>query len=267
MGTKVEIKNLNSVRYIKKAIDHESEVLIQKQQQGEIILQQTKGFDEKTSSTYVIRTKENEDDYRYFPEPDLPPFIISDEEIYAIKTSMPPLQTQVQQNLISHYGLTAYSAAQIADDPELAELFLQIANTTSNYKAVANWITGPIKNYLAEETSTNNIDASSIAELIELIDKGIITYGIASQKIFPAIIALPGISVTTYIEQTGLQIQSTGETDAHIAAALTKYAEKITEYKKGKKGLLSLFVGEVMKLSKGKANAEEVTKKIMDKLN
>ena len=170
---------------------------------------------------------------------------------------------------MADYQLSDYDATLLAEDTELAKLFFDISKQTKNYKAAANWTIGPIKNYLAqEETETGfNINASSVAELINLIDEGVISYGIATQKIFPQILNNPSTNIQQYISEEGLQLQSADETEGHIEAALIKHAQKITEYKKGKKGLLSLFVGEVMKASGGKANAGEVTKKLLEKLN
>lgn len=269
LGTRVEIKNLNSIRYIKKAIEVESVALIEKHRNGETILQQTKGFDDESFTTYVIRTKEDEDDYRYFPEPDLPPFLISDEEIETVRRSMPPLQSEIRQQLLTDYGLPEYDASLLAEDTELARYFFDLAKETAQYKAAANWVIGPVKNALSsDETNSTGFPVAPavLAHLIELIDKGVISYGIASQKIFPYLLQHPQADVEAYIRAEGLQLQSGSEVDAFIEASLTKHAQKITEYKKGKKGLLSLFVGEVMKLSKGKANAEEVTRKIVEKL-
>jgi aspartyl-tRNA(Asn)/glutamyl-tRNA(Gln) amidotransferase subunit B len=269
LGTKVEIKNLNSIRYIRKAIETESANLIEKHKRGETILQQTKGFDDETFSTYVIRTKEDEDDYRYFPEPDLPPFLITDEEIENIRQNMPPLQSEIKQQLQTDYHLPEYDASLLAEDTELAGYFFAVAKETGNYKAVANWVIGPVKNTLTESESSVDafpIPPSAIGALIRLIEEGTISYGIASQKIYPHLLSHPQTNIQQYIQAEGLQQQSGSEVDALIEISLTKHAEKITAYKKGKKGLLSLFVGEVMKLSKGKANAEEVTQKMLEKL-
>jgi aspartyl-tRNA(Asn)/glutamyl-tRNA(Gln) amidotransferase subunit B len=269
LGTKVEIKNLNSIRYIKKAIEAESAVLIEKHQRGETILQQTKGLNDETFTTYVIRTKEDEDDYRYFPEPDLPPFLINDEEIEAIRKTMPPLQSEIKQQLLTEYQLPEYDASLLAEDTELAHYFFDLTKETSLFKAAANWVIGPVKNALADAEESRDdfpVTPAVVAKLIALIEQGVISYGMASQKIFPHLLQHPGADVEAYIHEEGLQLQSGSEVDAFIEASLTKHAQKITEYKKGKKGLLSLFVGEVMKLSKGKANAEEVTRKIQEKL-
>jgi aspartyl-tRNA(Asn)/glutamyl-tRNA(Gln) amidotransferase subunit B len=270
LGTKVEIKNLNSIRFIKRAIEHESQRLIGMHRNGETILQQTRGFNENDFTTYAIRTKEDEDDYRYFPEPDLPPFYISNETIEDIRNDMPALQEEVKNKLVSEYQLSEYDAQQIADDSELSNLFFELSSKTTNYKSAANWIIGPIRNYCTtNEVSFDqlNINPVAIATIIGLIDEGVINYGIATQKILPEFIKNPFLEIPQFIQNHDLSLQqSNNEIDQLIETALTKHAQKITEYKKGKKGLISLFVGEVMKLSKGKADAKLVTEKIIEKL-
>ena len=271
LGTKVEIKNLNSIRFIKKAIEFETDRLIGLHQKGKTILQETRGFDETDFSTYSIRTKEDEDDYRYFPEPDLPPFFITDEMIDTIRREMPPLQEEIKNKLTTQFQLSEYDAALIADDSELANIYFELTGSTSNYKAAANWVIGPIKNHLSTQENTTDasiFSVSSIAELIRLSDEGKINYGIASQKVFPQLIQHPELDVLQYIQENELFVQtSTHEIDKLIESSLDKHSQKITEYKKGKKGLLSLFVGEVMKMSNGKADAKLVTEKIIQKLN
>jgi aspartyl-tRNA(Asn)/glutamyl-tRNA(Gln) amidotransferase subunit B len=270
LGTKVEVKNLNSIRFIKKAIEFESHRLIALIEIGKKVLQETRGFDENDFSTYSIRTKEDEDDYRYFPEPDLPPFFISDETIESIRSSMPALQSEVKQKLIKEYELSTLDAEQLSNDTELSNFFFELTRQTTNNKAAANWILGPIRNHLtAKEISFDETDLQpqSIVQLIELIDKGKISYGIAVQKILPEIFKNPSLNIVQFTEENDLYIRSSqGEIEMLIEAALSKHSEKITEYKKGKKGLISLFVGEVMKLSKGKADAKLVTEKIIEKL-
>lgn len=270
LGTKVEIKNLNSIRFIKRAIEHESARLINLHQKGARILQQTRGFDENSFTTYAIRTKEDEDDYRYFPEPDLPPFFVDDTVLAAIRQEMPPLQEEVRKNLVTAYQLTEYDARLISDDTELTTLFIETVKGTGNFKAVANWLIGPVKQHLAEQEVAIGeaaVMAASIARLIRLIDEGKISYGMASQKVLPALMNEPTLDVEGFIMKQDLGLQSSeNDIEPLIDAALNKHAQKITEYKKGKKGLISLFVGEVMKLSKGKADAKLVTEKIIEKL-
>jgi aspartyl-tRNA(Asn)/glutamyl-tRNA(Gln) amidotransferase subunit B len=271
LGTKVEIKNLNSIRFIKKAIESESLRLIGMHQRGETILQQTRGLNESDFTTYAIRTKEDEDDYRYFPEPDLPPFFITDEMINAIRKEMTKPIAAIKEDLKTAYNLPEYDASQLANDNELVSYFENIIRETKNYKAAANWTIGPVKNYMAtEELSIDEfmVPPGAVATLIQLIDDGSINFGIASQKIFPELIKNPGLDIDSYIRENSLQVEtSSSQIDLLIQSALEKHAQKITEYKKGKKGLLSLFVGEVMKLSGGKVDAKLVTEKIIEKLN
>lgn len=270
LGTKVEIKNLNSIRYIKKAIEFESKRLISLLEEGKTIVQETRGFDETDFTTYSIRVKEDEDDYRYFPEPDLPPFFISNETIEKIRSEMPALQTEIKEKLDAEYKLSTYDAEQLSGDSELSNFFFDLAKLTNNYKASANWILGPIKNHLSANELTLdeiNLHPNTFAGIIDLIDKGKISYGIAVQQIFPAVLKNPSLDINQFIEENQLQIEtSQTEIENLIEAALNKHSEKIPEYKKGKKGLISLFVGEVMKLSKGKADAKLVTEKIIEKL-
>ena len=268
LGTKVEIKNLNSIRFVKKAIESESRRLIHCHRNGTPILQQTRGWDENNASTYAIRTKEDEDDYRYFPEPDLPPFHISQEWINSISESMPPPAEKLQQELEEAYGLPATVAQQLAGDGELNSWFVQIAQHTKNYKAAANWVLGVIKNYLQDNSNEDfQASAEAIAKLIHLVDMGRINFGTASQKVFPAIAADPALDMEAYIRDEKLEMEtSESQMALLIQQALDKHAEKITEYRRGKKGLISLFVGEVMRLSKGSADAKRVTEKIIEKL-
>lgn len=270
LGTKVEIKNLNSIRFIKKAIEFESKRLTLLIEDGKTVAQETRGFDENNFSTYSIRNKEDEDDYRYFPEPDLPPFFISNVMIESIRSQMPPLQHQVKEQLLSEFALSAYDAGQLSNDPELSNFFFELTKQTTDYKAAANWLLGPVKNYLSSNDiafEEMNLSSQALAQIIELINKEKINHGTAVQKIFPALIHNPCINVKSFVEENNLYIQTSQvEIESLIYAALQKHGEKIAEYKKGKKGLISLFVGEVMKLSKGQADAKLVTQKIIEKL-
>jgi aspartyl-tRNA(Asn)/glutamyl-tRNA(Gln) amidotransferase subunit B len=268
LGTKVEVKNLNSIRFIKKAIEHESQRLIGLHRNGKPILQQTRGLDESNFTTFAIRTKEDEDDYRYFPEPDLPPFMVTEEFISALREKMPPTPAELKSNLTAEYALSDYDAAQIANDSVLVEYFGLLSKETSSYKAAANWTIGPVKNWLqANPESEFPVNPSSIAELIRLTEEGKTSFGIAVQKVFPQLVQDPATDIHSFIEANDLYLQgSSDETEKFIEAALAKFESRIPEYKKGKKGLISLFVGEVMKLSKGKVDAKLVTEKIIEKL-
>ena len=270
LGTKVEIKNLNSIRFIKKAIEFEENRLVNLIEAGEEVIQQTRGFDETTSSTYAIRTKEDADDYRYFADPDLPPFLITENMIEAVRNTMPPSQKQRVQALIDQYNLSQYDAAMLASDMELENYFKQILSYTNNIKAAANWVLNPIKNWLSEnEKSIEELPVlpNSVAELISLIDEGKITYGIAVQKLFPELLKDGSINVYQFAETNQLLLsKNSSELDEWINTVLDKHPQKVTEFRKGKKGLIGFFVGEAMRLAKGKADAQQITEKFNEKL-
>ena len=270
LGTKVEIKNLNSIRFIKKAIEFETIRLVDLIEAGKTIIQQTRGFDETTSSTYGIRTKEDADDYRYFADPDLPPFLITESMIEEVRKTMPPSQKQRVQSLADEYSLSQYDAAMLASDTELEDYFRQILSNTSNIKSAANWVLNPIKNWLLEnEKSIEEFPVlpKSISELISLIDDGKITYGIAVQKILPELLKDGSINVPQFAETKGLLLsKNSNEIDEWINTVLDKHPQKVTEFRKGKKGLIGFFVGEAMRLAKGKADAQQITEKLNEKL-
>lgn len=270
LGTKVEIKNLNSIRFIKKAIEFEKERLIELVDNGKEVLQQTRGFDEATGTTYAIRTKEDADDYRYFADPDLPPFLITGQMIENVRQDMPPSQKQRVQSLIDEYALTPYDASMLASDVAMENLFKQILQQTNNSKAAANWVLNPIKNWLNENEKTADefpVPASSIATIIGLVEEGKTTYGITVQKLLPALLLQPSLDVMHYAGENGLLLSDdAGALDEWINSVLEKHPQKVKEFQKGKKGLIGFFVGEAMKLAKGKADAKQITEKLAEKL-
>lgn len=270
LGTKVEIKNLNSIRFIKKAIESEKKRLIELIESGGTVLQQTRGFDEFTGTTYAIRTKEDADDYRYFADPDLPPFLITEAMIEGIRKAMPPSQKQRVQSLIEGCGISQYDAAMLAGDVELEALFKNIFQHSHNAKATANWVLTPIRNWLAENEKEVNefvVPPTAIARLISLIDEGKTTYGIAVQKIFPALLQNPLLDIMAFAETNELLLgENKDAIEEWISVVLEKHPQKVTEFRKGKKGLIGFFVGEAMKLAKGKADAKQITDKLTEKL-
>ncbi|HEX6334494.1 MAG TPA: Asp-tRNA(Asn)/Glu-tRNA(Gln) amidotransferase subunit GatB, partial [Flavisolibacter sp.] len=270
LGVKVEIKNLNSIRFIRRAIEFETERLVSLHRSGGKIVQETRGFDEDSMSTYSIRVKEDEDDYRYFPDPDLPPFKITPQMISSILAALPESPEIIRGRLVSRYGLTENDAAQLVADDELLAWFHRLAACTSDHRSAANWTLGPVRNYLAaNDLSAEDfpVPPASIAVLIDMIGARSISYGIAIHEIFPALLRDPALDVRGLLSNEQLLVRDDATLDAWVTQSLTKHSQKIPAYKKGKKGLLSLFVGEVMKLSGGKADAKIVTDKIIEKLN
>ncbi len=270
LGVKVEVKNMNSIRNVKRALDYEVEHQIETLEKGGKIYQETHTFDAATGKTSTMRTKEMADDYRYFTEPDLPPVVLTDDYIESIKKEMPALPEEMKQNFIAEFSLTDYDAGQLTEDKHIANYFLRLVNKTKNYKAAANWIMGPIKTYLnnsANDIKDFPINPNTVTELIALIDENKISFSSASQVIFPELLKKPGKPVETLAKELNVMQESdAGALNEFIVQAIAKYPEKVTEYKNGKQGLMGLFMGEVMKLSKGKADPKLTTKLLKEKL-
>jgi aspartyl-tRNA(Asn)/glutamyl-tRNA(Gln) amidotransferase subunit B len=183
---------------------------------------------------------------------------------------MPPLQKELASELAASYGLSDYDAGQLAGNTDLYNYFKELATHTDSHKAAANWVLGPVKNWLDTKEKTLDefgVKPETIAGLIRLVDSNKLNHGVAVNRVLPALAETGEKDAEAYAARNDLFIQTSDtEVDGWIDAALNKHAQKITEYKKGKKGLISLFVGEVMKLSRGKADAKSITDKITEKL-
>lgn len=271
LGTRVEVKNLNSIRNIKKAIEYEIARLIDIVENGSTVQQQTRSFDADTDTTFALREKEEANDYRYFPEPDLPPVILSDEYINEIKSIMPALPAELFKVMKEEYGLNENDALQICAEKETADYFLQLVKHTNDYKAASNWLNGPLRQYANENKMQVNeiqVTASEIAAIIEMIDEGQINFSVAAQKLFPALFDNPQkLSPQQMAASLNiLQVHDAAELEQWVDAALASMPAKVAEYKKGKKGLIGLFMGEVKKRSKGKADPKAATAMLEAKL-
>jgi aspartyl-tRNA(Asn)/glutamyl-tRNA(Gln) amidotransferase subunit B len=271
LGTKVEVKNLNSIRNVKRAIECEAERMIQLLEKKEPIIQETRSFDADRGTSFALRNKEEANDYRYFTDPDLPPFMVSDKWIEEVRQSMPELPNEMLARFIKEYGLSEYDAALLAEEKETAAFFEEIIQYTDQYKAVANWMLGPIRSFLNEnnrEITDLNVPASSISKMIQLVDEQVVNFSVASSRLLPALIQQPGADPETLLHQLNLsQVGDAKVVEEWVDAALLKMPEKVAEYKKGKKGLLGLFVGEVKKISRGKADPKLVNDLLVEKLN
>src|SRR5260221_2452331 len=270
LGTKVEVKNLNSIRNVKRAIDTEAKRLIDILENGDVITQQTRSFDANTGITFAIRDKEDADDYRYFPEPDLTPFNLQDDFIESIRRKIPALQEERIKRYTSALQLSEYAAAVLSDEKTFSDYFENVIQYTDNYKGVANWMLGPVKSWINEnnkEISAFPVQPKQLASLIDLVDSGRISFSAASGKIFSQLINDPSkSSLQIATEENLIQQSDVSILEPVIEQVLIKYADKVIEYKKGKKGLLALFVGEVMKQSKGKADPKITNELLVEKL-
>jgi aspartyl-tRNA(Asn)/glutamyl-tRNA(Gln) amidotransferase subunit B len=270
LGTKVEVKNLNSIRNVKRAIEIEARRLIQLHATGKPIIQETRSFDATDGSTFSLRTKEEANDYRYFADPDLPPFVVSDEFLAAIKASLPALPEQLIQKYTRELQLTEYDARSLCDDRDSAAYFERLIGHTTSYKAAANWLLGPVRSSLNDK----NLDwkdvpvrPESLAGLIRLVEEGKLSFSIAAERVYPVLMDQPQrdpLEIATALNL--IQSSDTSEINTWIEQALAGMPDKVKEYKKGKKGLIGLFVGEVKKLSKGKADPKLTNQLLLEKL-
>ena len=277
LGTKVEVKNLNSMRNVKRAIEFEAKRLIDLLEKKENIRQQTRSFDANTGASFSIRDKEDADDYRYFAEPDLTPFHLQDDFIRSISDTIPVLQEERIKRYIREWQLSVYDAETLTEEKAFSDYFEKIIESFSpsvkderKHKAAANWMLGPVKSWLNEQNKEIGefpLKPSQVAALIGLIDAGKLSFSAASAKIFSQLLNDPSKDPGQIaVEQNLLQQSDISALEPLIDQVLVKFAGKVSEYKKGKKGLLALFVGEVMKQSKGKADPRITNELLLEKL-
>ena len=268
-GTKVEVKNLNSFRHVQKAIDFEISRQFDSIEAGETIYQETRTFDAARNRTVQMRTKEDAHDYRYFNEPDLQPVMVKQDYIASVSAMMPPLPKELYAKYVS-LGLSDYDAGLLTDDKDIALYFESVLEHTSNYKAAANWIMGSIKSYLNDQALSIGdfpLSPERIAELIKLVEDGVVSNTAASGDLFKALIEAPESSAEEMARIKNLIQES--DQDALLGLvrqALEANPQKVEEYKAGKKGLLGMFMGEVMKLSRGKADPKVASKLVQEEL-
>ncbi|MCB0507885.1 MAG: Asp-tRNA(Asn)/Glu-tRNA(Gln) amidotransferase subunit GatB [Chitinophagales bacterium] len=266
---RVEVKNMNSIRNVKRAIDVEVQRQIDIYENGGTIEQETRSFNQADGTSFSLRTKENAHDYRYFPEPDLPAVSISDEMLNEVKASMPALPNELQRLFENEYKLSEYDARLLTEEKSTADFFLQLSDHTKNYKSASNWINNEIKSYLNENNlalNELNIEPKQIAEIIQLCDDDIISSSNA-KLIFKAMMDGNIASAIAIAETMNLiQTSDADEMTSWIESVLQKFPDKVKEYQKGKKGNINLFLGEIMKLSRGTADPKKVKVMLEEKL-
>lgn len=270
LGTKVEIKNMNSLRNIQRAIEHEIVRQTKVLNEGGTLIQETRTFDAHTWTTHSMRVKETMNDYRYFPEPDLAPLEISETWLQEIKAAMPLLPWEQEQKLVKEFGLPAYDAHFLADTREMAIYFEEVAVHSKAYKSISNWLMGPVKSHLNEKNqsiSDFGLSPKTLAEIVDLVESGTLTHNLAAHQLFPLAIENPAKSPAQLVEEQGwLNAQSGDELNTWVQEAIATYPDKVKEYQKGKKGLIALFIGEVMKKSKGTADPKRVNQLMSEEL-
>jgi len=262
-GTKVEVKNMNSSRNVKRAIEFEIGRQIKLLESGKEISHETRSFNANKNTTISMRHKEEANDYRYFPEPDLQPIIINKEYIKKVKAKLPPLPSTLFKKFTEKFGLSEYDANILIDNKATALYYYELCTFTNKYKSAANFMNGSVKSYLNEnaiDIKKLNISPKQLASLITLVDSEKVSHTVATLKIFPEMLKTNDLAEKIAIDNHWLQEKDSESLNNYIRAAILKYPDKVNEYKNGKKGVIGLFMGEVMKLSKGKADPKLANK-------
>ncbi len=269
LGKKVEIKNMNSLRNVQHAIDYEIARQIDCLERGEVIVSETRTFQVSDGKTYGMRTKEELNDYRYFPDPDLSPIEVEETWLNQIKASLPLLPSAWHKRLMDQYGLTAYDATVLTESKELASYYESVCVLCPNHKAVSNWLMGPVKSYLNENGLSIDklpLTPAQLAGIISLVEGGAISFGVASQKVLPVMLRNGGHASAIADSLNLRQDSSVDSLGPIVEEVIHEFPLKVEEYKHGKKGIIRMFMGEVMKRTGGKADPKLATELIEKKL-
>jgi len=257
-GTKVEVKNMNSIRNVQRAIEFEIIRQIEAVEKGETLYQETRSFDALKGITISMRSKEAANDYRYFPEPDLQPLFVDEKQVNLIREDMPALPRDLFLKYTKELGLSEYDAYIITDSKSIALFFEDLIQHTKNYKLAANWLMGDIKSYLNQkgiEIEDFPIPTSKMADLLTLIDTKKISSTVASQKVFPEMLKTPETEPLLIAEKLNV-IQESNEDSIieYINQVIDQNPNEVERYRNGEKQLTGFLMGQLMKISKGKAD-------------
>lgn len=268
-GTRTELKNINSFRFVERAINFEIERQIELLESGGKVVQETRLYDSAKQETRPMRSKEEAMDYRYFPDPDLLPLEISTADIEAIRTTLPELPDQKHQRFMTGYELSNYDSEVLTSSREMADYYEAVTKITGEPKLSANWIMGDLSAFLNKENldiSDSPVSAAMLAQMIQRICDNTISGKIAKQ-VFEVMWQGEG-SADEVIQNKGLkQITDTGAIDAAIDEAIAANPQQLEQYRAGKEKLLGFFIGQVMKATKGKANPAQVNALLKEKLS
>lgn len=269
LGTRREIKNLNSFKFMQQAIDYEVRWQIEQIEDGHAIQQATVLFDPDTGETRTMRTKEDAADYRYFPDPDLPPLVIARSWVDEVKASMPELPRQMAERLVADYGLPEYDATTLTQSPAMATYFETSAKASGQAKMASNWIMGEVSRRLNNEEkdiAQVPVSADTLAALLKRIADGTISNN-AAKQVMDALWVGEGQGVDAVIETKGLkQMNDSGALEKIIDEVMAANAPMVEQFRAGKDKAFNALVGLVMKASKGKANPQQVNDVLRQKL-
>ena len=268
LGTRTETKNVNSFKFVEKAIQHEMKRQIKILESGERVTQETRLYDSQLDETRPMRSKEYANDYRYFPEPDLLPVVLTEDFIKSVKDLMPELSEEKEKRFIKEYKLSDYDANVLSVDPNLSNFFEEVVVRSRNPKLAANWIMGELSAFLNKENLSileTKVDSINLGNLLSRIEDSTISGKIA-KEIFEEMWNSKK-SPDEIIEEKGLkQVTDSSEIKKVINQVLEQNQSQLEQYKSGKVKLFGFFVGQVMKASKGKANPEQVNKLLEERL-
>jgi len=268
LGTRTETKNVNSFKFVEKAIQHEMKRQIKILESGERVTQETRLYDSQLDETRPMRSKEYANDYRYFPEPDLLPVVLSEDFIKSVKDLMPELSEEKEKRFVKEYKLSDYDANVLSVDPNLSSFFEEVVVRSRNPKLSANWIMGELSAFLNKENLSileTKVDSINLGNLLSRIEDSTISGKIA-KEIFEEMWNSKK-SPDEIIEEKGLkQVTDSSEIEKVINQVLEQNPSQLEQYKSGKVKLFGFFVGQVMKASKGKANPEQVNKLLEERL-
>jgi aspartyl-tRNA(Asn)/glutamyl-tRNA(Gln) amidotransferase subunit B len=268
-GTKAEIKNLNSFRFVKLALEYEISRQVGLIEAGGAVAQETRLYNATTGETVSMRSKEHAHDYRYFPEPDLLPLKISQTWLDEIKASMPELPSAKRQRFVESYGLRDYDAQVLTLTKELSDYFEAAARASSNPKTAANWVTGELQgalNAAGKDIADSPVSAAQLGELVSLIEKGELS-GKLAKEIFARMMET-GDAAPVIMEREGLkQISDTSELERILDEVIAGNSAQVQQYKGGKTAVIGFLVGQAMKASRGQANPQMVNELLRGKLD
>lgn len=269
LGTRVEIKNVNSFRFVQKAIEAEMERQIKLVLSGQKVVQETRTFDPSTALTHPMRSKEEAEDYRYFPDPDLLPLVVPVEWIEEIRRTMPELPEERFQRFVKDYSLDEYSARVLTDNKELGDFFEEaLKHYSQEPKLVANWLLNDLLGNLSEvgkDIEDSPVSPKGLAELVRLIKEGVLSSKLA-KEVLKEMVAT-GKDPNEVVEEKGLkQVSDEGQIRAFIEEVLKENPKEVERYRSGEEKVFGFLVGQVMKKAKGKANPQVVNKLLREML-
>lgn len=269
-GTKVEIKNLNSFRNVQKALDYEFKRQVDLIEAGQEVQHATLGYDPVNNQTFEMRTKEMAEDYRYFPDPDIPPFELTDEYLETVKEQIPKLPREREHKYINDFGLKPYDANLLASEKAFSEYFEAIIKNCDDYKAATNWMIGPIRSHLNEKAIHMEefpLSPEQIAQIINMIHADKLNFSMASNTLFDELIQQPDKDPETLANELNLiQVGDDSFLKDLVEQVIQDNPQKVEEYQNGKTNLLGFFMGQIMKKSQGKAEPKKVNQMLEEEL-